>query len=142
MTFRLGSVVTDFVPSRLLGDKLVKLVLEAGFGVERVSCNRETVFLGQDFTKRGAADFAETSAILVRGFRLIQRHLILASNPRQLFFLDEDNGACSGLSAPGTMARAHHGRFRRQLKSDGATTAASLNHPTNLPVRYTPMRTI
>ena len=142
MTFGLGSVVTDFVPGRLLGDKLVKLVLEAGFGVERVGCNRETVFLGQDFTKRGAADSAETSAILVRGCRPIQRHLILASDPRQLFFLDEDNGACAGLSAPGTMARAHHGRFGRQLKSDGAATAASLNHPTNLPVWYTPMRTI
>ena len=137
MTLRLRSVVTDFVPAGLLGDKLVKLVLEAGFGVERVRCNRETVFLGQDFTERGAADFAETSAILVRNCRLIQRHLILAPDPRQVFFFDKDNGACPGLSAPGTMARAHHGWFRRQLKSDGATTAASLNHPANLPVRHT-----
>lgn len=50
MTFRLRSIVANLGPSGLLGYKLVKLVLKADFGIERICGNRKTVVLRENFT--------------------------------------------------------------------------------------------
>lgn len=106
----------------------MKLVLEVDLSVERIGGNWETVPIGKNFTKRATAILAETSAVFIRGFWLIQGYLISSLNPDQIFFFNEDNRAGPCLAAPGTMARPHCGRRGCQLKFDGPTTTASFDH--------------
>lgn len=106
----------------------MKLVLEAKLRVQGIHRNRETVLFRQDFAERSPANLAETSTVLVRGFRLIQGDMLLALEPMQILTLHKRDGAGTNFSAPGAVARTHHGRHSQKFEFYSTATTASLEH--------------
>ena len=100
MPFELLCAVADFVPGGFFGDKLMKPVFQRELTVEGICRNRKTVRVGQDLAQRRTANFAEASAVLVRGTGLEQRNVILPLNPLQVVFFDKHKAARTDLAAP------------------------------------------